>query len=87
MLPPGQVLSGSAGRMWSVLGGFVDGLTGAGVGALWDGGHCSCEPRSRKRLVLCRKPAPVGGIIRVRVLERLKVSFVKFSQTARTELR
>lgn len=40
MLPPGQVLSGSAGRMWSVLGGFV----GAGVGALWDGGHCSCEP-------------------------------------------
>lgn len=27
-----------------MLGGFVDGLTGAGAGALWDGGHCSCEP-------------------------------------------
>ncbi|KAA8580295.1 hypothetical protein FQN60_005830 [Etheostoma spectabile] len=32
--------------MWSVLGRFVDGLTGAGVGALWEGGHCSCEPRN-----------------------------------------
>lgn len=48
MLPPGQVLSVSVGRMWSVLGGFVDGLTGAGVGALWDGGHCSCEPGVKK---------------------------------------
>lgn len=28
-----------------MLGGFVNGLTGAGVGALWDGGHCSCEHR------------------------------------------
>lgn len=47
MLPSGQVLSVSVGRMWSVLGGFVDGLTGAGV-ALWDGGHCSCEPGVKK---------------------------------------
>lgn len=40
----------------------------------------------RKRLVLCRKPVPVGGIIRVWVLEYLKVSFAKFSLRERTEL-
>lgn len=44
------------------------------------------SPGYRKRLVLCRKPVPVWGIIRVWVLECLKVSFVKFSQTARSLL-
>lgn len=84
MLRPGQVLSSSAGRMWSVLGGFIDGLTGAGVGALWDGGHCSCELGYRTCLALRRKPVPVQRIIRVWLLECLSVSCVKFSQTART---
>lgn len=56
-LPPDQVLSASAGRMWSVLGGFVNGLTGAGVGALWDGGHCSCE--HRVKIVGCYKESPL----------------------------
>lgn len=60
MLPSGQVLSASAGRMWSVLGGFVDGLTGAGVGALWDGGHCSCEPWVENVWCYAESPASAG---------------------------
>lgn len=54
-----------------MLGGFVSGLTGAGVGALWDGGHCSCEHMSRNRRVSCKNSAPVGGIRRARVLVSL----------------
>ncbi len=74
MLPPGQVLSALAGRMWSVLGGFVDGLVSGLCGMVV---IVPVNQGYRKRLVLCRKPVPVGGIIRVRVLERLRVSFVK----------
>lgn len=33
-----------------MLRGFVDGLTGAAVAALWDGDHCSCEPGMQKNL-------------------------------------
>lgn len=51
--------------MWSVLGGFVDGLTGAGDGALWDGGHCSCEHWVANVWCYAESPAAVGGIIRV----------------------
>lgn len=50
-----------SGRMWSVLGGFVDGLTGACVGALWDGGHCSCEPRVENVWFLCMQKARSCG--------------------------
>lgn len=38
-----------------MLGGFVDGLTGAGVGALWDGGHCYCKPRVQKTSAIMQK--------------------------------
>lgn len=31
-----------------MLGGFVGWLTGAAVGALWDGGHCSYKPGLQK---------------------------------------
>ena len=61
-LPPGQVLSASAGRMWSALGGFVDGLTGAGVGALWDGGHCSCERLVESVWCCADKPRSCRGV-------------------------
>ena len=63
-----------------MLGGFVDGLTGAGDGALWDGGHCSCEHWVANVWCYAESPAAVGGIIRVRTLEHLKVSFVKFAK-------
>lgn len=67
-----------------MLGGFVDGLTGAGVGALWDGGHCYCKPGVQKTSAVM--PFLCGGIIRTGALEHLKVSFIKSSQTARTFL-
>lgn len=66
-----------------MLGGFVDGLTGGGVWALWDGGHCSCKLGVEN---VMQKAHCCGGIISVWVLERLKVSFVEFSQTTRTGL-
>lgn len=46
-----------------MLGGFVNGLTGAGVGALWDGGHCFCE-HGEKSLGVVQKHRSSGGYIR-----------------------
>lgn len=72
-----------SGRMWSALGGrlcwWVDwcwcwGFVGWWSLFLWS--------RGRKRLVLCRKAVPAGGIIRAGALERLEVSLVRFSEDA-----
>lgn len=78
----------AAGRMWSVLGGFVDGLTGAAVGVvvvrwplfLWAWGAENLQGG------WSRKPVPVRGIIRGSgPLECLKVSLFFFGESARTQ--
>lgn len=62
ILPPGLLLSASAGRMWSVLGGFVDGLTGAGVGLLWAGGHCFWKPGLQKTSAVMQNARSCAGV-------------------------
>ncbi len=44
-----------------MLRGFVDGLTGAGIGVLWDGGHCSCESGVQKTSGVMKKACSCGG--------------------------
>lgn len=79
---PGSYLT-QRGRMWSVLGGFVDGLTGTGIGL------CGMVVIVPVNVVVgdvwCIAETPLlwGGIRGVWVLQRLcafclKLSFVKF---------
>lgn len=60
-------------------GGFVDGLTGAGVGVLWDGGHCCWKPGVQKTSAVMQNTRSCGGIRRTRALEHLKVTFMTSS--------
>lgn len=76
---PRPLLSASAGRMWSVLGGFVDGLTGSGVGVLWDGAHCFWKPGLQKTSAVVQKARSCAGIIRTGALQHLKVTFITSS--------
>lgn len=73
------VLSASAGRMWSALGGFVDGLTGAGVGVLWS--WWSLFQTAWGTENVCREPAQMRGGIRG-VPGPEHPSCVEFSQSA-----
>lgn len=45
-----------------MLGGFVDGLTGAGVGALWDGGHCFWKSGVQKTSGVMQKARSCAGV-------------------------
>lgn len=45
-----------------MLGGFVDGLTGDGVGVLWEGGHCFWKPGVQKTSGVMQTTRPCVGV-------------------------